>query len=138
MNLAKLFPLSLALLVAAGCLLAQQTDLHNQPSATFGNDRPKTTKPSKFRTIQGTVKDSAENPVSGAIVQLKDLRTSKVVDFATKDDGKFAFHELRLDVNYELLAKRGDLASPVRKVTPYDTRNEVILNFKLEQPAKQP
>jgi len=81
------------------------------------------------------VKDQADNPVSGAIVQLKNLRTSKVVDFATKEDGKFAFRELRLDVNYELVSKRGDLAAPVKKVTIYDTRNQVILNFKLEPPA---
>ena len=83
----------------------------------------------------GTVRDQADNPAPGAIVQLKDLRTSKVVDFVAKDDGKFVFRELRLDVNYELLAKRGDLATPVKKVTIYDTRNQVILTLKLEPPA---
>ncbi len=137
MNLAKLFPVSLVLLAAAGLLCAQHTDLSTQPATTFGNDRPKTNKPSKFRTIVGSVKDRGDNPISGAIVQLKDLRTSKVVDFATKDDGKFAFRELRLDVNYELVAKHDNLTSPVKKVSIYDTRNQVILNFKLEPPAKQ-
>jgi hypothetical protein len=138
MNYAKLLPVSLVFLAAATLLSAQHTDLSKQPNTSYGNDRPKSSKPSKLRTIQGMVKDAADNPVPGAIVQIKDLRTSKIVDFATKDDGKFAFHELRLDVNYELLAKRGDLATPVKKVTPYDTRNEVIINFKLEPPAKQP
>jgi Carboxypeptidase regulatory-like domain len=137
MNLAKLFPVSLVFLAAAGLLCAQHTDLSKQPAAVYGNDMPKSSKHSKFRTIYGTVKDQADNPAPGAIVQLKDLRTSKVVDFATKDDGKFAFRELRLDVDYELVAKRGDLAAPVKKVTIYDTRNEVILTFKLE-PAAAP
>lgn len=137
MNFAKLLPLSVVFLSAAGIVCAQHTDLSKQPGAIFGSDRAKSSKASKFRTIEGTVKDRAENPVSGAIVQLKDLRTSKIVDFATKDDGKFAFHDLRLDVNYELLAKRGDLAAPVKKVTTYDTRNDVVLTFKLESPAKQ-
>ena len=132
MNLAKLFVLILA---AAGMLCAQHTDLDKPAPAVFGTETHKPIKPSKQRTIQGIVKDQADNPAPGAIVQLKDLRTSKVVDFATKDDGKFAFRELRLDVNYELVARRGDLETPVKKVTIYDTRNQVILNFKLEPPA---
>ena len=139
MNLAKLFPICLGFLAAAGLLCAQHTDLDKQPAAVYGSDTHKPLKPSKLRTIQGTVKDQADNPASGAIVQLKDLRSSKVLDFATKEDGKFAFRELRLDVDYELVAKRGDLATPPKKVTTYDTRNQVILNFKLDsQVAKQP
>jgi len=59
------------------------------------------------------------------------------VDFLTKDDGKFAFHDLRLDVNYELVAKHGDLAAPLKKVTTFDTRNNVILTLKLEPVEKQ-
>jgi len=134
MNVLKLFTASLAFLAAAS-LLCAQGDPTKHPEAVYGNDMPKNTKPSQLRTIQGTVKDQADNPVSGAIVQLKDLKTSKVVDFATKEDGKFAFKQLRLDVNYELVAKRGDLAAPVKKVTIYGRTNQVILNFTLEAPA---
>jgi Carboxypeptidase regulatory-like domain len=134
MNVPKLFAVSFSFLATAG-LLCAQADPEKHPEATFGSDTHKPLKPSKQRTIVGTVKDQADNPVVGAIVQLKDLRTSKMIDFATKDDGKFAFRELRLDVNYELVAKRGDLVAPTKKVTIYDTRNQVILNFKLEPPA---
>jgi hypothetical protein len=130
MNVPKLFAVSFAVLAAAG-LLSAQADPEKHPEATFGTDTHKPLKPSKQRTIQGTVKDQADNPVVGAIVELKDLRTSKVIAFATKDDGKFLFRELRLDVNYELVAKRGDLVAPTKKVTIYDTRNQVILTFKL-------
>ena len=135
MNVPKLLTASLVFLAAASLLCAQQPSPQDHPAAVYGNDMPKNTKPSKLRTIFGTVKDQADNPVPGAIVQLKDLRTSKVVDFATKDDGKFAFRDLRLDVNYELVAKRGDLAAPPKKVTIYDTRNQVILTLKLEPRA---
>jgi Carboxypeptidase regulatory-like domain len=131
MNLAKLFPFFLAFLAAAGVVCAQQPGPQDHPAATFG-DTPKTNKPSKFRTILGTVRDQADNPVPGAIVELKDLKTSKVVDFVAKDDGKFVFRDLRLDVNYELMAKHADLATQVKKVTIYDTRNQVILTLKLE------
>jgi len=110
---------------------AQQTDLNNKPSV-FLDNKGKPLKPSSARTIDGMVRDAADNPIAGAIVQLKDLKTSKVVDFATKDDGKFAFRELSMEVNYELTAKHDGITSPVRKVTPYDTRHEVILTFRLE------
>jgi hypothetical protein len=115
---------------------AQQTDPSNKPSVIVENkEKPK--KDSPYRTIEGIVKDPADNPVSGAIVQLKDTKTSKIVNFATKEDGKFAFRDLSMDINYELMAKRDENRTPVRKVSVYDTRKAVIINFKLEPPAKQ-
>ena len=137
MNKATLFPISLAFLIGASMALAQSTDPSNKPSVTLENNRPKALKPSNSKIIEGTVKDGADNPVAGAIVQLKNTKTSRVVDFATKDDGKFAFRELPLDADYELLAKRGDLATPVKKVSVYDSRKEVVINFKLEKPEKK-
>lgn len=138
MNYAKLFCAPLVFLAASGLALAQQTDPSNKPSVVVGNNRPRPTKDTKFRTIQGIVEDQANNPVSGAIVQLKDLRSSKVVDFATKDDGKFAFRDLPFDVNFELLARRGPIATPVKKVSVYDSRKQVTINFKLEPPPAKP
>lgn len=136
MNVGKLFSIGMVFLGSTSLICAQQTDPPNKPSVIVENkEKPK--KDSVYRIIQGYVKDQADNPLAGAIVQLKDTRTSKVIDFATKDDGKFAFRDLSMESNYELLAKRGDLATPVRKVSIYDTRKEVIINFTLAPPAKQ-
>lgn len=130
MKAVPLVSFSLLSLGFAGLLCAQQADQPKQPSVVLENkEKPK--KDSTYRTIQGIVEDPASNPIAGAIVQLKDTKTSKVVDFATKDDGKFAFRELSMDINYELLAKRGDLASAVRKVSVFDTRKDVTINFTL-------
>ena len=138
MNTAKLYSVSFLLLTSFGIVCAQQTDPNTgKPSVFLENNRYKPPKPSNARTIQGIVKDQADNPVAGAIVQLKNVKSSKVVDFATKDDGKYAFRELYLDADYELLAKRGTLTTAVKKVTIYDTRKEVTINFKLEPPQKQ-
>jgi len=134
MNLARLFAVVLSI---AGMACAQQSDPGSKPSV-FLENKAKPPKPSNSRTILGVVKDASDNPARSAIVQLKNTRTSKVVDFATKDDGKYAFRELYLDVEYELLAKRGDIVTPLKKVSPYDSRKEVTINFKLEPVAKQP
>ena len=107
----------LAVLVCLVPLLAQQKrNLNEDPN---------------IRSVSGVVTDTSGRPVKGAVVQLKDTKTSKIVNFATKDDGKFAFRDLSMEINYELLAKRGDVATPVRKVSIYDTRKDVTVNFTL-------
>jgi hypothetical protein len=136
MNAVKLFSIAIVFLGLANLACAQQADRSNKPSVVVEN-REKPKKDSPYRTIQGFVKDQADNPLAGAIVQLKDTKTSKIIDFATKDDGRFAFRDLSMEINYELLAKRGDLATPVRKVSIYDTRKDVIINFTLEPPTKK-
>jgi hypothetical protein len=136
MNAVKLVTIASVFLGFAGLACAQQSETHGQPSVVVENNKEKPKKDSPYRVIQGTVKDQADNPLAGAIVQLKDTKTSKVLDFATKDDGKFTFRELSMDNNYELLAKRGDFTTPVKKVSVYDTRKEVIINFTLQAPAK--
>ena len=137
MNVVKLVSIASVSLGLIGLARAQQTSPPNKPSVVVEN-REKPKKDSPYRTIQGIVRDQADNPLAGALVQLKDTKTSKIVNFATKDDGKFAFRDLSMQINYELLAKRGDVATPVRKVSIYDTRKDVTVNFTLQPPAKQP
>src|SRR5580658_292539 len=130
MNLFKILPAPLLLLVSIAP--AQQNSLPNDKTDVYlQNDKPKTQKESNTRTIQGTVKDPSDNPQPQAIVQLKDMKTSKIVDFVTKDDGKYTFSDLPMDINYELAAKHGDLTAAAKKVSIYDTRKNVILNFQL-------
>ena len=137
MNYAKLLTISLAVLSIAAIASAQQTELKNKPDVVVGGNQPKPGKAVTTRLVQGVVRDAADNPVSGAVVQIKNEKTSKVIDFITKDDGKYAFRDLSQDIQYDLLAKRGDIATPTKKLSPYDTRKEVTLNFKLEPPAKE-
>ena len=136
MNVVRIIATATLLLIAARLAQTQQNDPTNKPSVVVENkERPK--KDSPYRTIEGVVKDPSDNPVAGAIVQLKDTKSSKILNFPTKEDGKFAFRDLSMDINYELLAKRNDVTTPVRKVSIYDTRKAVIINFKLEPPVKQ-
>jgi len=107
----------------------------DKPNVFLENNRS-SSKDIKTRVVTGVVKDQFDNPVSGAIVQIKDMKTSKVIAFPTKDDGKFVFRDLPLDVDFELTAKHEQITSPVKKVTIYDTRKNIMLTFKLEPPSK--
>jgi hypothetical protein len=128
MTRVKIVPLTFLLLAG---LAPAQDGPDQKPSVFLQNDRVKNQKESNTRTIDGTVKDASDNPLPDAIVQLKNTKTSNIVNFATKDDGKFVFRDLSMDINYELLAKHGDLATPVKKVSVYDTRKHIIVNFQL-------
>jgi Carboxypeptidase regulatory-like domain len=128
MHPVKIVPLTFLLLAA---LAPAQDGPDQKPNVFLQNDRVKNEKESNTRTIDGTVKDASDNPLGDAIVQLKNTKTSNIVNFATKDDGKYVFRDLPMDINYELLAKHGDAATPVKKVSVYDTRKHVIVNFQL-------
>lgn len=108
----------------------------DKPNVFLENNRPSNSKDTNTRIVTGVVKDQNDNPIPGAIVQLKSLKTSKIIDFPTKDDGRFTFRDLHLDENYELVAKHDQITSPVKKVTMYDTRKNIVLTFKLEPPSK--
>ena len=132
MKPALVIPLTVVLVASFGFA---QDGPDQKPNVFLQNDRTKPQKPSTTRLIDGTVKDAAGNPIADAIVQMKNTKTSSVVDFVTKDDGKYVFRDLPMDVNFDLLAKHNDLITPVKKVSIYDTRNHIILNFELA-PAK--
>ena len=130
MSITRFPSVPVILLALTGLGFAQQNPPSDQPLPSVGNNRPKPGKESNTRTIEGIVKDAADNPIANAIVELKNTKTSKVVDFPTKDDGKFAFRDLAMDINYELLAKHGGTTTPVRKVSLFDTRKDVVVNFQ--------
>ena len=44
------------------------------------------------KSVQGTVTDTTDKTVDGAVVQLKDTKTLQIRSFITKADGLFHFH----------------------------------------------
>ena len=102
-----------------------------KPQVYLENNRVKNEKESNTRVIDGTVKDASDNPQSDAIVQLKNTKTSSIVEYATKDDGKYVFRDLPMDINFELIAKHSNITTPVKKISIYDTRKHLIVNFQL-------
>jgi len=84
------------------------------------------------RAVMGTVTTADEKPLSGAVVQLKDMRTLQVRSFITLDDGQYHFSGLRSDIDYELTARSGEMTAS-KKLSLFDNRKSAILNFKLEK-----
>jgi Carboxypeptidase regulatory-like domain len=84
------------------------------------------------RAAMGTVTSANEKPLSGAVVQLKDMRTLQVRSFITLDDGQYHFSGLRPDIDYELTARSGEMTA-TKKLSIFDNRKQAVLNFKLDK-----
>ncbi len=96
----------------------------------FGDKKKK--KKEKTRTVKGLVTDVRENPIRGAVVQLKNTRTLVVKSFFSTTDGGYYFHNLDPNVDYEIKAMYNDATSRVRTVSSFDNRPELIYNFRIK------
>jgi protocatechuate 3,4-dioxygenase beta subunit len=85
----------------------------------------------RLRTVRGFVVDASGAPVPNAIVYLKNLHTQSVRTFIAESEGRFRFSGLDPNVDYELYAEHGDLASPHRTISSFDTRPEIVVTLKL-------
>ena len=83
------------------------------------------------RSVKGQVTDEHEEGIR-AIVQLKNTRTLDVKSFHTNDVGEYYFHGLDLNVDYELKALAEGRQSKTRTVSSFDSRTELIYNFRLK------
>lgn len=84
-----------------------------------------------MRSVQGTVYDANDQPVEGAIVKLKNLKTLQVRSFVTQRDGTYYFHGLSTDVDYELRAEYGEASSDTKTLSVFDSRRKAVINLKL-------
>ncbi|MGH9631560.1 MAG: carboxypeptidase-like regulatory domain-containing protein [Bryobacteraceae bacterium] len=98
-------------------------------SVSFGQRRDED---SNTRSVQGTVTDATDNIVNGAVVKLKDSKTLHIRSFITKQDGKFHFHGLNPDIDYELKAEYQGASSDTKTLSTFDSRKRAVINLKLE------
>lgn len=85
------------------------------------------------RTVQGVVVDTGDNPVEGAIVQLKDTKTLQVRSFITQKKGEYHFAGLSTNVDYELRAEHSGMSSSTKTLSVFDSRKQANMNLKLDK-----
>jgi hypothetical protein len=101
-------------------------------AAVFPFDK-KSAEEEKLRMVQGAVLDAQENPVVGAVVQLKNSKTLQVRSFITQDKGLYQFHGLDPNVDYTLKAQSPAGVSAERTLSSFDSRKQPVLNLKIEK-----
>ncbi|MEP6716625.1 MAG: carboxypeptidase-like regulatory domain-containing protein [Terriglobia bacterium] len=84
------------------------------------------------RSVSGIVSDASGAPVSGAVVQLKNMKTLQVRSFLAKEKGDFYFHGLSTDVDYELKADSAGRTSPTKTLSSFDSHTEATINLTVK------
>jgi hypothetical protein len=84
------------------------------------------------RAVTGTVVDSSSDPVAGATVFLKDLKTKTIRSYTSSDKGKFRFAQVNMVEDHELWAEKDGKKSAVKTVSSWDTRKEFDCELKLK------
>jgi hypothetical protein len=87
----------------------------------------------QLRTVKGIVLDKSENPVSGSVVFLKNMRTNSVRSSYTDDSGSYRFSGLDPNADYEVHAEKDGEKSTTRTVSSFDSRKEIDLNLKIDR-----
>lgn len=90
----------------------------------------------QVKTISGIVTDEAGNAIQGAMLEMKDLQTGKVLDIYSQDGGQYQFSDLRFDHDYDIQATFKDVSSEVRQVSSFDTRARLTMNFVIPKSNK--
>ncbi|MHB8734454.1 MAG: carboxypeptidase-like regulatory domain-containing protein [Terriglobales bacterium] len=83
------------------------------------------------RTVQGVVLDAKDNALPGAIVYLKNSRSRAERTYIVGDDGKFSFHGLAPNTDYDLYSQYQGKKSSTRTVSSFDSRAEIVLDLKV-------
>lgn len=87
----------------------------------------------QLRTVRGVVTDKSDNPLSGSIVFLKNMRTNSVRSSYTDDTGNYRFSGLDPNADYELHAEKDNAKSVTRTVSSFDSRKDIVLNLKVDK-----
>jgi F0F1-type ATP synthase membrane subunit c/vacuolar-type H+-ATPase subunit K len=90
-------------------------------------------KNSTTRSVQGVVSNSDDSAVTGAVVQIKNMKTLQVRSFITLEDGTYRFFELSPDVDYELKADFQGASSGPKTLSSFDSRKKAVINLKLNK-----
>lgn len=125
----RLFAVAILSVLMLDAQSKTQGDPTYRPSPMYSKSEKK--KMDKFRMVHGIVKDQNDNPLSGALVNLKNLKTKQTLTFITKADGKYMFDGLSREQDYQISASFSGKHTPVKKLSHYDpqTNSMRILSF---------
>lgn len=84
------------------------------------------------RTVSGAVLDAEDQPVIGATVFLRNIKTKSVRSFTSIEKGHYYFAQVNKVDDFELWAEKEGKKSAVKTVSAWDTRTQYVSDLKLK------
>lgn len=119
----------LRILAAVGLLFVYAAALPAQDKPSKKEQREE----AALRAVSGVVVDADDKPATGAVVQLKDMRSLQMRSFIAQEGGAYHFSSLKADVDYQLTATYNGMTSATKTLSLFDSRKQAILNFKVDK-----
>jgi hypothetical protein len=85
------------------------------------------------RILEGMVRDGAGQPLSSAIVYLKNLSSLAVKTYVTSADGDFHFGQVGMDSDYEIYAETGGKKSKTRRISAFNSKKRWTIDLTVSK-----
>jgi protocatechuate 3,4-dioxygenase beta subunit len=86
---------------------------------------------SQLRTLTGHVFNSETQPLTKAIVYLKNTKTLMIKTYITDSDGSYRFPALSPSVDYEVFAEHEGARSDTKTLSSFDNRKQVDITLRI-------
>jgi hypothetical protein len=84
------------------------------------------------RVVSGAVLDESSQPVVGATVFLKNVKTKAIRSYTSTNLGHYYFAQVNMAEDFELWAENGGKKTATKTVSAWDARKTFITDLKLK------
>jgi carboxypeptidase family protein len=85
----------------------------------------------ELRSVSGKVLSTQDQPLTKAVVHLKNTKTLVIKTYISEPDGTYRFSALSPNVDYEIYAEKEGQHSDTKTLSAFDNRKQLTVTLKM-------